>query len=186
MNYLYNLLIACLIICIIFIYLLIRKIPLKALGLTRKNFLRSTIRGFIIGSILIILLLLKCLITKSWNWKNDSFYLLFMFIYLLIFVSLYEEIIFRGFLGQLLYLFLPHWLGYILGALIFSSFHLMALTINDLTLGEIIIKQAPSFISLFGFHLLFQWAFIKDHNLSASVIMHFIWDFSLLLFVNVL
>ena len=99
--------------------------------------------------------------------------------YYLIYISLLEEMIFRGFIQN--YLFGMHVnrkITYAIGALFFSLMHLpFQMYVNDMVSVSYVIVAAPQLVFTFLFHLLMCFITYKTKDILIPTAVHFAIDF---------
>ena len=172
-----------LILVAIFSYIKFRKHKLIDFNLTFTNSKKSFLLGVIVSVIIVLLLLFKFYILEANTdlpMRSTKDYILY-FIYILIFVGIYEEVVFRGFMQNI---FLngikSKIIAIMLVGIMFSFLHIFSFaTSTQGTFLELIILKSSNLLSLFCLHCLFYLLSKKYNSLIPAIIAHLAWDFVL-------
>lgn len=99
--------------------------------------------------------------------------------YYLIYIALFEEMIFRGFLQNYLFgIKTNKFVIYILGALFFSLIHIpFQMYVHDTISISYLAVAAPQLIITFFFHLLMCFITYKRKDILIPTALHFVMDF---------
>lgn len=99
--------------------------------------------------------------------------------YYLIYISLLEEMIFRGFIQNYLFgMRMNRKLIYVMGALFFALMHLpFQMYVNDMVSISYVIVAAPQLAFTFFFHLLMCFITYKTRDILIPTAVHFAIDF---------
>ncbi|GEM_PF-1772652 len=167
----------------IFCYIKIRKYKLIDFNMTLTNNKKSLLLGVIVSVIIVLLLLIKFYILESNTeipLRSTKDYILY-FLYILIFVGIYEEVVFRGFMQNV---FLngikSKIIAIILVGIMFAFLHIFSFASSTQgTLIELIILRSSNLLSLFCLHCLFYLLCKKYNSIIPAIIAHLAWDFVL-------
>ncbi|MFJ7953947.1 lysostaphin resistance A-like protein [Lysinibacillus sp. NPDC096418] len=102
------------------------------------------------------------------TYQNYSFFNIFVFMFL---GALFEELLFRGIIQNLIFIFIENqWLSIIVTTLLFLAFHIQYFK-KPLMLFNISI---PS--------LIFGWVYFETNNILVPIVVHFVMNFGITLF----
>jgi hypothetical protein len=172
---------------IVIVYMLIRKQKLSSIGITKKNFKKSLLLGLYFSLIYLVMFFINHLIVGDINLNTDLVSVLYGALYFLFSVSIFEEIIYRGFINSRMQgLIKNRYVTIIVVSMLFSLLHLpfnSMFFIGDLASY---FKQYLGYhIILCFLHVVFQYLYDKYHSLVGPCLTHFIYDFTIFLFIGI-
>lgn len=186
----FNMITSILILLILCIYFKIRKLSIKDFNMTfNKN--KKSIIVTSVGIVLSFLIVfLRIVITNQPLTINHSLKeSILHFFYILFIVSLYEEIVFRLFIHNVLKSKIKkEWIALLLGGIMFSFIHIIALISNVPQMGyvsffDVIKYNIFNFVFLFGLHIVLSKITDECENLLPAVVIHFMYDYLQFLFI---
>ncbi|MCL2855787.1 MAG: CPBP family intramembrane metalloprotease [Defluviitaleaceae bacterium] len=167
---------------LVFVLVRIRKQTLKTIGITKSNFLRSSLVGLVLSMPLIIFNVVPEIIAISQ--PIQPFDVLYSVFFYLIVISFSEEIIFRGYIQPRLHGLIKYdFLAIAAGGIMFSAMHIpFQAALYYFQNG----KFWPSWITpiqlllWFGWHVVFNIIYRKYNSLAGPVILHFFMNFTII------
>lgn len=155
----------------IFLLIKIKNQPLISVGLSLKGILKQFLLGLLFSIPFIIIYIFLLLNNKTY-FTMESF--IFTLIYQLIFTSLIEEIIFRGFIqSRITGLINNKPLSILTVGIMFGLAHWpFQLISNNKPLSEIIIPMLFSLLIRIVMHIYLNFIYQKSNNLIAPIITH--------------
>lgn len=146
--------------------------------LTIENFLsfHKPIESFVISMIASVMLLLFGIILTlkqpsnyiddtNKTYEDDSLPAIFIFMFI---AALFEEVLFRGIIQNLILLFTnQQWIAILLTALLFITFHVRYF------------KKPMMLLNIFIPSVVFGWVYVKTDNILVPVFVHFIMNFGM-------
>lgn len=162
------------------IFMIIKKQGLASIGITSKNFGKSVLLGVMYSLIYCLIFATTHIIQENLKVKTDLLLIISNAFNFLIGVSLFEEVLYRGFINSRLSgLIKNKYVSTVLCGILFSLLHLPYRSIGYGDLGRYFLEQYPYHIILFLLHIIFQSIYDKYHNIAAPVVLHFFYDFLL-------
>lgn len=166
---------------IVFLLCFIRKQKFHTIGLTKINFLKSLSFGLVVSLVFIIVYIIPLISSGSKiQVQTNSLLIIMNIIYYLIFIALPEEILYRGYFTSRLSGFINNKaLSTLLVGIMFSLSHVpFQMILAKMNLINYITANISQLITYVIIHFIFQWMYSKYDNITAPVILHFIWDFT--------
>jgi uncharacterized protein len=160
-----------------------RKQEPRSVGFTRNNLGKSSLWGFLIG--MVFLLVVSLISIRNGLHFIGSDFLLFGFIYYFFEIGLTEEWLFRGFIQTRLVGFYRHkMVGIVITGILFSLIHVpFQMSMSDLGFFAHIRSNYLHLLLTFFYHFVFTFLYDRYRNLAAPTILHFFMNFSSSLFV---
>lgn len=173
-------------VCIILVSVvcLIRKQNINSIGFHKTNAKRSFIMGLVLSLIAFVLLWILKKFTGTVR-NQDVTLLISRVIYYLLFVSLMEEVIFRGYIGTRLYGFFHNKkLSIFLVGVLFSLSHVpFQMLLAQVSFFSYIGSNCGDLFVILLFHVAFQWMYSRYNSIIAPMMVHFLWDFAQWFFI---
>lgn len=165
-----------LIITIVLMLCLYRKQNLSTIGISKKNIGMSLVIGFVLS--IIIIIDKKVISTISLSTVSNNLALIVMkIIHYLIFISLTEEIVFRGYIGSRISQ--NKKLSTLITGILFSIAHIpFQLAIYQINLLEYINSAGLQLLLIILAHYILQWLYSKYNNFAGPTLIHFVLDFT--------
>ena len=156
---------------------LIRRQGISSLGFRKKNFWPSFGVGLLCG-IIAIIFNNGVLPAVIYGWKFEPFgFLLYRFLYQLVAIALFEEIIFRGYIQTRLYgIFKKDVSVVLMGGLLFVLMHIpFQIASGNMIFGlSLVIWLATTFI----WHIVFNVLFRKFYSIYGVILFHALMNWS--------
>ncbi|MBU1143445.1 MAG: CPBP family intramembrane metalloprotease [Firmicutes bacterium] len=158
----------------ILIVLYLRKQSLSSIGISNRNFMKSTYFALSLSLLYFIGTLLYSLIVKNQIIFKVNHTLFYYVIYYFLIDALNQEILFRGFLSPRIRSVIKNrWLSIATVGLMFSLMHFFsALAFQFWDFGRAIDYVWVQMIYSFGFHVIAQLLYQRYNNLVGPVILH--------------
>jgi len=178
------------------LFLRLRKQRMASVGFTKKNLKKSLLLAFAFS--VIAALISIWFYSSSWffgdvsviirHWPTEFFtelrgLRLFEHIFFLIIaVSLVEELVYRGFLGKRLYGTMRSKGGSIvLTGFLFAIMHFISAIPLHLTGLSHVVQRTSGVLSLVVFYVIFHfvhhWLYAKYNNIAGPILFHTLWNF---------
>lgn len=163
---------------------LIRKQPLKTIGISRKNLGKSFLLGFIPSVLLVTLVLIIGL--SSGEKLAEAKVLFGNFMYFLFIIGLVEELLFRSYIQTRLYGFIrkPAFTILVTGCL-FMLMHIpYKMGLAQMGFIEYISNNYITLLLTFLWHIVFRFLYAKYNSLLAPTLFHTFLNWTGYLFVS--
>jgi len=157
----------------VIIIMLIRKESLYSLGITKKNFFKSVLIGFI--SYIIYFAFMVIMKQYKFPFPPNSVFSLWAFLNFIL-LAFAEEVLFRGYLQTRLTKWLGDQRGLVFTAFLFSFSHLFQRILSvDMSLSSALV----SCIAIIPFALFMGYLFSKCKDVVAPTVLHTFYNFFL-------
>lgn len=102
-------------------------------------------------------------------------------VYLLVFVALMEELVFRGYIATRLYgIYKNKWLSIATVGMMSAIIHIPMYSMRlQISMWNYSVTHIDYLIKIAIYHCFFQWVFSKNNSIIAPIMIHFMIDFSL-------
>ncbi|MDF2844271.1 MAG: hypothetical protein K0R00_2697 [Herbinix sp.] len=166
-------------ILIIFLICVLKKQGFATIGFSKTNALKSFKLGIILSIIILALQGIGIYYTEASLQTNISD-ILFRIIYYLIFISLMEELVFRGYIGTRLYGYYKNKnISIVIVGIMCSIEHIpFKIIIAQANLIEYVLINFTNLIFYIILHIGFQYLYSRYNSIIAPLLVHFIWNFS--------
>ncbi len=178
--------IAFIIMVLLFLYIKLRKFKLSDFWISFKNVKKALIMSAIVSGVLIVLVLFRAIVVNKNTdiLKYDFSFYFKKGLYILFFVALYEEVIFRGFFTAVFRAKIKkEILSVVIVGIMFAFLHLVSLTTNETTIIEMLKNNFLQLFMLFGLHFVFWYFADRYESILPSVIIHFVWNFMMFIII---
>lgn len=163
---------------LVFLLCRIRRQPPRTFGFSRNRAVSALWSG---GAIMALIVLIGAgiMILGKGKIQTDGALLMQRGVYYLFFISLTEELIFRGYIGTRLSGLIHHpLLSNCLTGILFALLHIpFQMVIAQVGFFSYLAQNWGNLIPLIGFHFFFQWLYARNNSLIAPVLVHFVWDY---------
>ncbi|MBU1142954.1 MAG: CPBP family intramembrane metalloprotease [Firmicutes bacterium] len=158
----------------IFIVLFLRKQSISSIGISNRNFMKSTYFALSLSILYFIGALVYSLIVKNEIIFKVNHTLFYYVVYYFLISAFNQEILFRGFVSpRIRYVIKNRWLSIAIVGVMFSLMHFFsALAFQFWDFGRAIDYVWIQMIYSFGFHVIAQLLYQRYNNLIGPVILH--------------
>ena len=161
----------------------IEKRSMQSMGFIRKRFIINYLKGIIIGTILISVVLLGALATRALTYdgvsKDINWLFITMFLFGYIIQGMAEEVMCRGYLMTTLSKKTSTFWAIILSSLAFTALHIFSLLAIDIKFGII------GFVNTMLFSIFVSILMVKTKNIWIVSAIHSSWNFILGIFCGI-
>ncbi|HHX60092.1 MAG TPA: CPBP family intramembrane metalloprotease [Epulopiscium sp.] len=170
------------VVCII--YILIRKQTMESIGFGKRNIIKSIKLGIIAAFIIFLVNLIPGIV--GGRQLNSISKLGSKFLYYFIIIALVEEIVFRGFIQTRIYgICKKPIIGILITAFMFMSIHIpFQMGKSHMDFLTYLLNNFATLIFTFGWHVIFNFMYVKYNSIAAPLIFHTIMNWSNYLFIG--
>lgn len=163
---------------------LIRKQPIKTIGLGKKNLFKSLILGLSLSAVLLIINLISG-ISGGYQFNTVS-KLVLKFGYFFFVIALVEEIIFRGFIQTRIYGIIKNPVfAVMVTAFMFMTIHIpYKMGVANMELLDFIVNNHITLLCTFLWHIVFNFLYSKYNSIVAPTVFHAIMDWCNVIFIR--
>lgn len=149
---------------------------LDTIGLSKGKWKTSIIIGIVLACILFFNNCLSHLLSGSQLIPIKEIMILSIYY---LFISLCEEIAFRGYMGTRIYAFVKRrWLAVLIVGILFIIMHFpYRMIAYHMTISDLTIKNLGWIIDLFITHIVFNFIYLKTNSLYGAIIPHWFSNF---------
>lgn len=162
----------------VFVLMQSRRQKLSSIGVSLKEVKPSFLLGLVSMGIVVFFFTIIHLILGSKVQTEVGDYV-YYFLYYLLEIAFFEEILFRGFIGPRIYgYFRNKHVAIALTGLFFVLYHLpFQIVFNNSSPLTYLMDQWPNLIIIFGLHYIFHFLYAKFNHILAPTMVHFAWDY---------